>query len=56
MSLMEYRSVSSIYLLCVPNGRKDWLVDLPVVCPKWKIGVSSRFIYCVPLVEDRSGS
>ena len=28
-----------IYLLCAPNGRYEWL----------------RFIYCVPLMEDKSG-
>ena len=30
--LMEDRSGSYIYL-CAPNGRKEWLVDLSIVCP-----------------------
>ena len=53
---MVDRSGSSIYLFCAPNGRKEWLVDLSVVCPYWKIGVARRFTYCVPLMEDNSGS
>ena len=28
---MEDRSVSYIYLLCVPN--QVWLIDLSIVCP-----------------------
>ena len=30
-----------LYLLCVPNGKEEWLVD---------------FIYCVSLMEKKSGS
>ena len=51
---MEDRS--QIYLLCAPNGRQEWLLDLSIVYPQWKIGVALRFIYCVPPMEDRSGS
>ena len=55
MSLMEDRSGSKIYLLYAPNGREEWLVDLSIVCPQWKMGVA-RLIYSVPLMVDRSGS
>ena len=54
--LIDDRSGSYIYLLSTPTGRKEWLVDLTILCPKWKIGVARRFIYCVPLIEDGSGS
>ena len=30
---MEMRSVSDLYLLYVPNGKEEWLVDLYLLCP-----------------------
>ena len=30
---MEVMIGSWIYLLCVPNERQEWVVDLSVVCP-----------------------
>ena len=50
---MEKKSGS----ICVPNGKEEWLVDLYLLCvPNGKEGVSRRFIYCVPLMEKKSGS
>ena len=54
--LMEVMIGSWVYLLCVPNERLEWVVDLSIVCSKWSIGVARRLIYCVPLMVDRSGS
>ena len=56
VTLMEDMIGSWIYLLYVPNGRYECLVDLSIVWPQWKIGAVRRFIYSVPLMEDRSGS
>ena len=53
---MEDRSGSQIYQLCAPNGRWEWLLDLTIVYPQWKMGVALRFNYCVPPMEDGSGS
>ena len=35
VSLMEKKTVlADLYLLCVPNGKGEWLVDfLSIVCP-----------------------
>ena len=47
-----------LYLLCVPpNGKEEWLVDLYLLCvPNGKEEWLVDFIYCVSLMEKKSGS
>ena len=47
-----------LYLLCVPNGNEECLARfISIVCPEWKRRVARRFfIYCVSLMEKKSGS
>ena len=44
-----------IYLLCVPNGNEEWLVDLHLCAPNGKEECLVDFIY-VSLMEKKSGS
>ena len=45
---MEMRSVSQIYINCVPNGKEGWLVDLYLLCvPNGKEGcLVDLYILC----------
>ena len=47
-----------LYILCVPNGNEEWLVDLHLCAPNGKEEclVVSYIIYVVPLMEKKSGS
>ena len=45
------------YLLCAPNGKEEWLVDFYLFCsPNGKEECSQIYIYCVSLMEKKSGS
>ena len=54
---MEKKSVSQFYILCVPNGKEEWLVDFNYcVSLMEKKSASQIDIYCVSLMEKKSGS
>ena len=69
---MEKKSGSQIYIYCVPNGKEEWLVDLYLLrvpngnegclvdlyqcAPNGKEECLVDFIYCVSLMEKKSGS
>ena len=53
---MEDRSGPLIYLLCAPNGRVGMARRFIYRVPLMEDRVARRFIKCVPLMEDRSGS
>ena len=47
-----------LYILCVPNGKEEWLVDLYLLCvpngkEEWLVDL---YLLCVSLMEMRSGS